>query len=197
MASVNPDYTFPAVDATLQATASTTVDERKRKTNELMTKIQGIETSTFDSVYAPATTASQNVLTYSILLDRNNTIKDIATDLTNQNNSKMTSQRDTYTRQAEINEWEANDKMDTLFFLQLFFVYLSALVVSLYLRQTGLFPSSIVNIIAFLGLLVLGLVLWNRASYTSSSRDKRYWNRRYLGLGDSNLQSQIQCNISN
>ena len=197
MASVNPDYTVPAVDATLQATASTTVDERKRKTNELMTKIQGIETSTFDSVYAPATRASQNVLTYSILLDRNNTIKDIATDLTNQNNSKMTTQRDTYTRQAEINEWEANDKMDTLFFLQLFFVYLSALVVSLYLRQTGLFPSSIVNIIAVLGLLVLGLVLWNRASYTSSSRDKRYWNRRYLGLGDSNLQSQIQCNISN
>ena len=51
-------------------------------------------------------------------------------------------------------------------------------------------------IIAGIGVLILGLILWNRASYTSTSRDQRYWNRRYLGLGDANLQAQIQCNIT-
>lgn len=181
------------VDATIQQTAS---NDRTETSNEMINDIQKTEYDAFDSVYSPATTSSQNVLTYGVLLDRNKTIKNIANDLTNDNNSKMTAQRDTYTRQAEINEWEANDKMDTLFFLQLFFIYLSALVVSLYLRQIGLFPSIVVNIIAGIGLVILGLTLWNRASYTSASRDNRYWNRRYLGLGDANLQAQIQCNIS-
>ncbi len=188
-----PDYAFPAVDKEL--TLSVAASERAAKVSQIQTDIQGVETSSFDSVYAPASSASQNALTYGFVLDRNNTIESIASDLTNENKSKMSSHRDTYSRQAEINEWEAQNKMDTLFFLQLVFIYLSILVVSLYLRQIGMFPSSVVGILAGIGLLVLGLILWNRASYTSSSRDQRYWNRRYLGLGDANLQSQIQCNI--
>jgi hypothetical protein len=193
MAGTDPTYTLPTIDATIQSTAS---DNRTNVSSELIKGIENDEYSAFQSVYSPATTSSQNALTYGVLLDRNKTIQNIATDLTNENKTKITAQRDTYTRQAEINEWQANDKMDTLFFLQLFFIYLSALVVSLYLRQIGLFPSAVVNIIAGIGLLILGFTLWNRASYTSASRDNRYWNRRYLGLGDANLQAQIQCNIS-
>lgn len=194
MGSIQPDYAFPAIDSVLTSTVA--VDERASKISDVENKIKGIESSNFDTVYSPATSASQNALTYGIVLDRNNTIQNIANDLTTENKSKMSSQRDTYSRQAEINEWESKNKMDTLFFLQLLFIFLSVLVVSLYLRQIGLFTNSIVGMIAGVGVLILGLILWNRASYTSSSRDQRYWNRRYLGLGDANLQAQIQCNIT-
>jgi len=196
MAAVTPDYAFPAVDTVLSSGTTMTEQEKTSKVSEIQSQIQRIEASNFDTVYAPASSASQNALTYGMVLDRNNTIQNIANDLTNENKSKMSSQRDTYSRQAEINEWQAQNKMDTLFFLQLLFIFLSVLVVSLYLRQIGVFPGSIVSIIAGLGVVLLGLLLWNRASYTSSSRDQRYWNRRFLGLGDANLQAQIQCNIT-
>ena len=170
--------------------------ERATKMKSVQDKINTIEKNSFDSAYHSASAASQNALTYGVVLDRNNTIQSIANDLTIDNASKKTGARDTYARQAEINEWEAQDKFDTLFFLQLLFIYLAALVVSLYLRQVGVFPSSVVNIVAGVGLLIIGLVLWNRASYTSSYRDQRYWNRRYIGLGDAKLNAQIQCNLS-
>jgi len=196
MASVTPDYAFPAVDTLLSSGTTMTEQEKKSKVSEIQSQIQSIEASNFDTVYAPASSASQNALTYGMVLDRNHTIQNIANDLTTENKSKMSSQRDTYSRQGEINEWQAQNKMDTLFFLQLLFIFLSVLVVSLYLRQIGVFPGSVVSIIAGIGVVILGLVLWNRASYTSSSRDQRYWNRRFLGLGDANLQAQIQCNIT-
>lgn len=188
------DYVFPIVDSLL--TSSVDASQRAAKVNDVKAQISAIEKNSFDSAYAPATATSQNALTYGMVMDRNATIQDIATSLANENKSKLAGARDTYTRQAEINEWEANDKYDTLFFLQLLFLYLAALVISLYLRQTGLFPSSVVNIIAGVGLIILGLLLWNRASYTSSSRDQRYWNRRYIGLGDAKLNAQIQCSLS-
>ncbi len=188
------DYVFPIVDSLL--TSSVDASQRAAKVNDVKAQISAIEKNSFDSAYAPATATSQNALTYGMVMDRNATIQDIATSLANENKLKLAGARDTYTRQAEINEWEANDKYDTLFFLQLLFLYLAALVISLYLRQTGLFPSSVVNIIAGVGLIILGLLLWNRASYTSSSRDQRYWNRRYIGLGDAKLNAQIQCSLS-
>jgi hypothetical protein len=190
-----PDYAFPVITAELQSVTTDTAQTRADKVNAVLSKIQATEINSFDSVYAPASTSSQNVLTYAMVLNRNNTIQDIASDLTTENKAKLTG-RDTFTRQAEINEWEAQNKMDTLFFLQILFLYLTTLVITFYLRQIGLFPSTIVYILAGVGLLIVGLVLWNRASYTSSTRDKRYWNRRYIGLGDANLQAQIQCNIS-
>ena len=196
MPSVTPDYAFPAVDTVLSSGTTMTEEEKTAKVSEIQSQIQSIEASNFDTVYAPASSASQNALTYGFVLDRNNTIQNIANDLTTENKTKMSSQRDTYSRQAEINEWQAQNKMDTLFFLQLLFIFLSVLVVSLYLRQIGVFPGSVVSILSGIGVVLLGLVLWNRASYTSSSRDQRYWNRRFIGLGDANLQAQIQCNIT-
>lgn len=188
------DYAFPIVDSVLSS--SINVNDRATKVAEVQNQILNTESTSFDSAYAPATAASKTALTYGMVLDRNNTIQSIANDLTMENKSKMSGTRDTYARQAEINEWQAQDKFDTLFFLQLLFIYLAAMVVSLYLRQVGMFPSSIVNILAGLGLVIIGLILWNRASYTSSSRDQRYWNRRFMGLGDAKLNAQIQCNLS-
>jgi len=116
--------------------------------------------------------------------------------MTDQNNSKVSEarrQKDTYTRQGEINEWQAQNKMDTLFFLQILFIFLGLVIVLLFLRQGGIISDSVMYVIVGVLLLIVVGVLWNRASYTEMSRDKRYWNRRYLGLNDSNLSSTSQC----
>jgi hypothetical protein len=111
------------------------------------------------------------------------------------NKRNINGSKETNIRQGEINEWHAANKLDTLFFLQILFVYLCILVIAIFLRQYGLFSNTIVYIVAGLfGLIVIG-ILWNRASYTATSRDKRYWNRRFIGLDDAGkgLSGQLRC----
>jgi hypothetical protein len=184
------DFAFPAIDrTTVQQITSTTVPA------DIISKIRQDETSNLFNSLNSAAQNSQQSLTYGMYLSRNKTISDIAVDMTEQNMRQNTGARDTYTRQAEINEWQAQNKLDTFFFLQISFLYLSVLVVLFFLRQYGLMPSSTLYIlIGVLTVILLG-ILWNRASYTRSSRDKRYWNRRFIGLDDagSGLTAKLQC----
>jgi hypothetical protein len=142
-----------------------------------------------------ADASSNNAYGYATYLNRNQAVQDIAKNLTEENR-KRKAPADTLSRQAEINEWQAENKYDTLFFFQVLFLYFCVAVISFYFRQAGIFPSTVVYMILGLGgLIVLG-VLWNRASYTYSSRDKRYWNRRFLGLEDSGLSAKLQCALT-
>jgi hypothetical protein len=153
-----------------------------------------------DNLFASLNTAEQastTALNYGMLLSRNQTISSIANDMTEQNKKVNNGAKDTYARQAEINEWQAQNKLDTLFFLQILFLYFATLVILIFLRQSGFIPSSMLYIIGGIGLFIVIGVLWNRASYTAVSRDKRYWNRRYIGLTDSgDLQAKLQCSLS-
>jgi hypothetical protein len=159
--------------------------------------INKAETNNLFASLNSAEQASTTALNYGMLLSRNQTIDYIAKDMTEQNKKVNNGARDTYARQAEINEWQAQNKLDTLFFLQILFLYFAVLVILIFLRQSSLVPSSMLYIIGGIGLLIVIGVLWNRASYTSRSRDKRYWNRRYIGLSDSgDLQAKLQCSLS-
>jgi hypothetical protein len=189
------DSAFPAVDRTvtdrLQSQQSvnqqSVVDTvRQQQTNDIFNALNG------------AAANSQQALTYGMYLSRNKTIADIAVDMTNQNKKLNSGAKDTYTRQAEINEWAAQNKIDTLFFLQASFLFLCVVTVLVFLRQYGIMPSSAMFMAIGIMLLILLGILWNRASYTMGSRDKRYWNRRFIGLDDggSGLQSKLQCNIT-
>jgi hypothetical protein len=101
--------------------------------------------------------------------------------------------KDTYARQGEINEWQAQNKLDTLFFLQITFLFFTVIVFLLFLRQYKILTTSVMWIsISVLAVLVIGTLV-SRISYTANSRDKRYWNRRYLGLEDSGLSAKIAC----
>jgi hypothetical protein len=124
------------------------------------------------------------------MLSRNRTISDIATDMTAQNLQSTNGSKDTYSRQAEINEWQAQNKLDTLFFLQLTFLFFTLMVVLLFLRQYGVMTNGMLWMVGGLFMVILIGTLWNRASYTMNSRDKRYWNRRFLGLEDSGLAAK-------
>ena len=101
----------------------------------------------------------------------------------------MNGSKDTYLRQGEINEWQAQNKLDTLFFLQTTFLFFTLIVFLIFLRQYGVVTNGMLWMIASFFTLILVGILWNRASYTNYIRDKRYWNRRYIGLTDSSVSA--------
>jgi hypothetical protein len=92
------------------------------------------------------------------------------------NNAQYDNQ--TSKRQFEINEWTANNKLDTLFVLQLLFIGLTLLVPLLYLNRIGILPSSAYYGVSLIVLIAIILTFVVRLQYTSQTRDLRFWNRR-------------------
>jgi hypothetical protein len=187
------DYAFPAVDsATVNALAtggSLTADRK----NALIADIKTAETNSFLQSLNTADSSSNNSLSYAVLLSRNKTIDDIASDMTTKNLQLQRGAKDTYIRQGQINEWQAQNKLDTLFFLQLTFVFFTILVLCMFLRRYGIISDGIFWTIAGIFTVILVGTLWNRAAYTNNSRDQTSWNRRYIGLSDSQLSKSSSC----
>ena len=169
---------FPALDSALIESTNGTANIDGIKSGI----INAEHANTLDSLNSAGDNSS-STLTYGMYLSRNKTISDIASDLTKQNAMVRNSgASDTYTRQGEINEWQAQNKLDTLFFFQCLFIYLIVFILFLFLRRYNIIPSFTFYMFTGIITLVIFGILWNRASYTENSRDKRYWNRRYLGL---------------
>ena len=184
------DYAFPAVDATVAASLTNAGALTSAQQTDLVNKITTADTNNFYQTINAADGASNNMLTYGVMLSRNKTIDDIATDLTKKNEKSANGSKDTYIRQGEINEWQAQNKLDTLFFLQTLFLFFTLMVVLAFLRRYGILTTGILYMVGGLFTVILVGILWNRASYTFNSRDPRYWNRRYIGLADSGLSAK-------
>jgi hypothetical protein len=177
------DFVFPAVDALLSQNLATSIDA-----NGIQNSIKQSENDNLTSSLNLANTNSNQALLYGMYLSRNKTIADAAVDLTLQNQMFDNGASETYARQGEINEWQAQNKFDTLFFLQCVFIYLMGFVILIYIWRKGLLPSSTYYYVVIIMSVVLIGIFWNRYMYTTTFRDNRYWNRRYLGL-DSSLNN--------
>ena len=184
------DLAFPSVDAAL-VTGATPPSNFNAAT--LTSQLARQEQASLANAIDGAETNSGNALRYGVLLSRDRTINDIATSMMKNNERLTGGARDTYTRQGEINEWAAQNKLDTLFFLQITFLYFCVMIVLFFLRQSEMIPSGVVYGVGGVLLLIVFFILWNRASYTQTSRDKRYWNRRFIGIDDVNLTSEQKC----
>lgn len=162
----------------------------------LKTDILQYENDDFKQSFMPSIEMSSTAVNTGRLVGKNASLSGISSQLYTQNQDSMntyTRAKDTYTRQGEINEWQAQNKLDTLFFLQILFLFFSVMVILLYLRQGKvLSATSVYSVIGFL-LLVVIAVLWNRISYTNISRDTRYWNRRHITANPNALSSSNQC----
>lgn len=190
--SVSPlDFAFGSLDSASISKLKTA--DSSINTDNLTSRINTNEVLNLNQSLNLADSQSQQALNYGILLSRNNTISDITEELGSTENQTGRNQRDTYSRQAEINEWSAQNRFDTLFFLQITFLFFSVAVILLFLRHYGILPTVSVSILLGVLLLIVLGIFWNRASYTSVSRDKRYWNRRFIGLDDANLKAKLQC----
>ena len=139
------------------------------------------------SAMLSAQTSTDNLLSYGTILSRNKSIGDIAIKLKNNNASINDGASDTYARQNEINEWQAQNKLDTFFFLQCLFIFLTSVVLLIFLRRYGFIPTSTFTwIVGVLFVILLG-IFYNRFTYTSYKRDNRFWNRRYIKLSDAGV----------
>jgi hypothetical protein len=186
------DYAFPAVDSATVSSLGTTGSTIDSST--ITQTINAAERSNFLTTLNSTDGASNNALTYGVLLSRNTSLSDSSKDMISENKrASRGGPKETYARQGEINEWQAQNKLDTLFFLQLTFLFFTIIVFLLFLRRYGIITSSILWIfVVILGVLIIGTFI-NRVSYTSNSRDQRHWNRRFLGLADSGLTAKIAC----
>ena len=81
-------------------------------------------------------------------------------------------------RQNEINEWEASNKLDTLFVYQMLLIGLSIMIIFTYLYRQNMIGSSIFYGVGLLLALRITFTIVNRAQYTKSVRDRRFWNKR-------------------
>ena len=108
---------------------------------------------------------------------------------------------DLASRQAEINEWTYNNKMETLFVFQLIFISLLTVALLMALRIQGYIGSGFVTYVMVVLAFIVVIVMINRYVYTRTTRDKRYWNRKRFGQdagmgspltrGDSSYQQYI------
>lgn len=189
-------YAFPSIDSAVASQYATAGAASATTTSNLQSTVTQQVNANFIQALNTSEGTANNAQTYGTLLNRNQSIINIANDMIqmNSNTSGNSGQeKDTYARQGEINEWQAQNKLDTLFFLQASFLYFTLVVVTIFLRQYGVLPGSVMwTINVLFGIILIG-ILWNRASYTYNSRDKRYWNRRFIGLEDSGLSAKVMC----
>lgn len=185
-------YAFPSIDSAVASQYATAGAASATTTSNLQSTVTQQVNANFIQALNTSEGTANNAQTYGTLLSRNQSITDIANDMIKMNESSKGG-KDTYARQGEINEWQAQNKLDTLFFLQASFLYFTLVVVTIFLRQYGVLPGSVMwTINVLFGIILIG-ILWNRASYTHNSRDKRYWNRRFIGLEDSGLSAKVMC----
>lgn len=86
--------------------------------------------------------------------------------------------KDLTRRQAEINEWYFNDKLETLFFLQMFFIVLLSMSIIMYLQKNAFMTTQFaayLTIILLCGVVGTGVY---RSRFTKEFRDNRFWNKR-------------------
>lgn len=89
--------------------------------------------------------------------------------------------KDITRRQFEINEWYNYNKLETLFFLQLFFIAALSGAIIVFLQKNAIITNSLAGIFyGVLALIVAGTGLY-RYYYTRSVRDPRLWHRRNFG----------------
>ena len=93
-------------------------------------------------------------------------------------------------RQIQINEWSYNNKMDTLFVLQLTFISLIFVGILMILKGQGVVPAAFVWYFMSVLLVIMVIVIINRAVYTNMRRDSRSWNRKHFP-GDNAMKSPL------
>jgi len=86
--------------------------------------------------------------------------------------------KDLTRRQVEINEWYFGDKLETLFFLQMFFIVLLAEAIVLYLQKNSFITSPFAAFLTFILFGVVTAVGLYRWRYTTDFRDGRFWSKR-------------------
>jgi hypothetical protein len=94
---------------------------------------------------------------------------------------------DTAQRTREIKEWYYNNKLDTLFVFQLIFIGICLLAVLAFANKLGYIGSGVIGISMGVIIVIMILLITNRAVYTNIQRNKRFWSKNIYGVPGSPL----------
>jgi len=84
-------------------------------------------------------------------------------------------------RQFEINEWYNNNKLETLFFLQMFFIASLVMIILVSLQKRGTIAAPVAAMLSGIIAAAVGIIGLYRYYYTEAARDTRLWSRRKFG----------------
>lgn len=82
---------------------------------------------------------------------------------------------DMATRQDQINEYAYRNKMETLFFLQIFLISILILCIFAYLARIDVISYSLLIYVGFILLSIDIMIFVVRYTYTRSVRDQNHW----------------------
>jgi hypothetical protein len=149
--------------------------------SELYNTVSTEHSDSFQKVFGDlqrATDTTKNTLYYNVRNKDLNNLQKVILDRASAEAENASHDSQVAKRQFEINEWTSGNKMDTLFFFQILFIYLTVFAPLLYMKNVGFIPSSVFyGTISLLTFAVIMTVVV-RSQYTEKTRDYRFWNRR-------------------
>ena len=151
------------------------------KRDGLVNTVMGNRDDTFSKTFGDMVRSSntQNNIYYYYV--RNKDLDNMQKEMLDRNKydvGSVTHDKDVAKRQYQINEWAYNNKLDTLFVLQMILIAAVLLTPLLYLSRQGTVPSSVLTGVGILFAIIIVLTTFVRARYTINDRDQKFWNRR-------------------
>lgn len=163
------------------------------------TNLQSTLTGKFADSFGQSLASTQNTArNFDIMTNyttQSNNLNTVVRDLEGTQSFNLSTAKrnaDTAQRNQEIKEWYYNNKLDTLFVFQLIFISLCFLAAIAFAAKMGFISNALVGILIGIEIVVMILLISNRAIYTDKVRNKRYWNKRIYGVVGSSLPGGIQ-----
>lgn len=190
-------YTTPYEDACKTNAASPTCTQYVTgKLSAISTEAMSRKQNTFDKTYIDLQRTmdmDHNATSYGIRNQDMLTMKKFISDYNNQIQTDTDYNESMSKRQFEINEYFYYNKLDTLFFLQVFFIVGLIMAMVLYGNRVGYLSTRQAGMATLILTLLVVIVGVTRYFYTTRTRDHRLWHRRYFGSEEDDKGPLLKC----
>jgi len=109
------------------------------------------------------------------------------------NTSSLKYDLDNTKRQFLVNEWYAQNKLESLFFLQVAFLAMVSAMIVIMLGKMNAFPWIFGKYVVFIIASAAAILALYRFNYTRYTRDVRYWNKRKFSDSPGALKAGDAC----
>jgi hypothetical protein len=150
-------------------------------------KVLGTKSDRFNYLSEDLMNADNNITSTAYYIARTQDLTEMAGDIGTvaaKQVSAIDINKGISARQNEINEWANQNKLDTLFFLQILFISLTFISVLVFLKSSGLISEYLLNLFMVLTSALSIFVLISRAKFTNTERDSRYWSKNRFHMGN-------------
>ncbi len=165
-------YNAPACSQYIGAQRTGLIEEQMARKNAAMKNVLYSANRVFDADLA---------MGYSYI--RSNDVLAAQTALNTWNShgkDSLARDADVTRRQFEINEYHYYNKLDTLFFLQVFFIAVLVMIILFYFNRRGFLTTAATGLLTAVLAVIIVIIGISRYFYTIRTRDRRLWHRRYF-----------------